>query len=91
MKVDGLRTVIAKVKEWILAIRLERRYTKQEIMAMYLNEVSFGNNAYGIQVACRTYFQKDLKDVTLPEAATLIGLLQNPSLYDPRVRPEKDD
>ena len=89
MKIDGVRTVIAKVKEWILAIRLERRYTKQEIMAMYLNEVSFGNNAYGIQVACRTYFQKDLPDVTLPEAATLIGLLQNPSLYDPRVRPER--
>lgn len=89
MKIDGLRTVIAKVKEWILAIRLERRYTKQEIMAMYLNEVSFGNNAYGIQVACRTYFQKDLQEVTLPEAATLIGLLQNPSLYDPRVRPER--
>lgn len=89
MKIDGLRTVIAKVKEWILAIRLERRCTKQEIMAMYLNEVSFGNNAYGIQVACRTYFQKDLQEVTLPEAATLIGLLQNPSLYDPRVRPER--
>jgi penicillin-binding protein 1A len=89
MKIDGVRTVIAKVKEWILAIRLERRYTKQEIMAMYLNEVSFGNNAYGIQVACRTYFQKDLQEVSLPEAATLIGLLQNPSLYDPRVRPER--
>ena len=89
MKIDGVRTVIAKVKEWILAIRLERRYTKQEIMAMYLNEVSFGNNAYGIQVACKTYFQKDLKEVTLPEAATLIGLLQNPSLYDPRIRPER--
>ena len=89
MKVDGLRTVIAKVKEWILAIKLERRYTKQEIMAMYLNEVSFGNNAYGIQVACRTYFQKDIQQVSLTEAATLIGLLQNPSLYDPRVRPEK--
>jgi penicillin-binding protein 1A len=89
MKIDGVRTVIAKVKEWILAIRLERRYTKQEIMAMYLNEVSFGNNAYGIQVACKTYFQKELKEVTLPEAATLIGLLQNPSLYDPRVRPER--
>jgi penicillin-binding protein 1A len=89
MKIDGLRTVIAKVKEWILAIKLERRYTKQEIMAMYLNEVSFGNNAYGIQVACRTYFQKDIQNVSLTEAATLIGLLQNPSLYDPRVRPEK--
>jgi penicillin-binding protein 1A len=89
MKIDGVRTVIAKVKEWILAIRLERRYTKQEIMAMYLNEVSFGNNAYGIQVACRTYFQKDLQEVSLSEAATLIGLLQNPSLYAPRVRPER--
>lgn len=89
MKIDGLRTVIAKVKEWILAIKLERRYTKQEIMAMYLNEVSFGNNAFGIQVACRTYFQKDIQQVSLTEAATLIGLLQNPSLYDPRVRPEK--
>jgi penicillin-binding protein 1A len=89
MKIDGVRTIVAKIKEWILAIRLERRYTKQEIMAMYLNEVSFGNNAYGIQVACRTYFQKELKDVSLTEAATLIGLLQNPSLYDPRVRPER--
>ncbi len=89
MKVGGLKTAIAKIKEWILAIKLERRYTKQEIMAMYLNEVSYGNNAYGIQVACRTYFQKDLKNITYPEAATIIGLLQNPSLYDPRVRPEK--
>ena len=89
MKIDGVRTVVAKVKEWILAIRLERRYTKQEILAMYLNEVSFGNNAFGIQVACKTYFQKELKDISLTEAATLIGLLQNPSLYDPRIRPEK--
>ena len=63
MKIPGLKIVIAKVKEWILAIRLERRYTKQEIIAMYLNEVSFGNNAYGIQVACRTYFQKELGEI----------------------------
>lgn len=89
MKIKGLKTVIAKIKEWILAVRLERRYTKQELMAMYLNEVSFGNNAYGIQVACRTYFQKDLADINLREAATIIGMLQNPSLYDPRLRPEK--
>ncbi|MEY2760820.1 MAG: Penicillin-binding protein [Bacteroidota bacterium] len=89
MKVGGLKTAIAKIKEWILAIKLERRYTKQEILAMYLNEVSFGNNAYGIQVACRTYFQKNVQKVTYPEAATLIGLLQNPSLYDPRIRPER--
>ncbi len=89
MKVGGLKTAIAKIKEWILAIKLERRYTKQEILAMYLNEVSFGNNAYGIQVACRTYFQKNVQTITYPEAATLIGLLQNPSLYDPRIRPER--
>lgn len=89
MKVGGLKTAIAKVKEWILAIKLERRYTKQEILAMYLNEVSFGNNAYGIQVACRTYFQKNIQAITYPEAAMLIGLLQNPSLYNPRVRPER--
>jgi penicillin-binding protein 1A len=89
MKIPGVKIVIAKIKEWILAIRLERRYTKQEIIAMYLNEVSFGNNAYGIQVACRTYFQKELNEVSIDEAATLIGLLQNPSLYNPRVRPDK--
>jgi penicillin-binding protein 1A len=56
---------------------------------MYLNEVSFGNNAYGIQVACKTYFQKNIQTITYTEAATLIGLLQNPSLYDPRIRPER--
>ena len=89
MKIDGVKTVVAKVKEWILAIKLERRYTKQEILAMYLNEVSFGNNAFGIEVACKTYFQKELKDISLTESATLIGLLQNPSLYDPRIRPDR--
>ena len=88
-RVKGLRTIIAKTKEWILAIRLEKRYTKQEIMTMYLNEVSFGNNAYGINVACKTYFGKEPSKVNVQEAATLIGLLQNPSLYDPKLRPEK--
>jgi penicillin-binding protein 1A len=80
--------VFAKTKEWILAVRLESRYTKQEIMKMYLNEVSYGNNAYGIRVACRTYFNKEPKDVTIHEAAMLVGMLQNPSLYDPRLRPD---
>ena len=88
-KVPLVRTLIAKTKEWILAVRLESRYTKQEILKMYLNEVSFGNNAYGIRVACKTYFGKDVNNVTEKEAATLIGMLQNPSLYDPRRHPER--
>lgn len=88
MKVNGLKTIVAKVKEWILSVKLERRYTKQEIMAMYLNQVSFGNNAYGIEVACRTYFQKNVRNVNYLEAATIIGMLKNPSLYNPVARPE---
>lgn len=88
-KIPIVRTVIAKTKEWILAIRLESRYTKQEILKMYLNEVEFGNNAYGIRVACKTYFGKDVNNVTVKEAATLVGMLQNPSMYDPRRHPEK--
>jgi penicillin-binding protein 1A len=88
-KIPLIRTLIAKTKEWILAIRLESRYTKQEILKMYLNEVEFGNNAYGIRIACKTYFGKDVNNVTEKEAATLIGMLQNPSLYDPRRHPER--
>lgn len=88
MRVPVLKTVIAKVKEWILSVKLERRYTKQELLAMYLNQVSFGNNAYGIEVACRTYFQKNVKTVNYLEAATIIGMLKNPSLFNPVLRPE---
>jgi penicillin-binding protein 1A len=82
--IPKLKTVIAKTKEWILAVRLERNYTKQEIMAMYLNTVSFGNNTYGIRVATKTYFQKEPWDITIPEAALLVGMLQNPSRFNPR-------
>ncbi|WP_026996996.1 penicillin-binding protein 1A [Flectobacillus major] len=89
MRIPKVSTIIAKTKEWILAIRLENRYTKQEIMKMYLNEVEFGNNAYGIRVACKTYFSKEVNNVSVNEAATLVGMLQNPNLYDPRRRPEK--
>jgi penicillin-binding protein 1A len=88
-KIPLVRTIVAKTKEWILAMRLESRYTKQEILKMYLNEVEFGNNAYGIRVACKTYFGKDVNIVTEKEAATLIGMLQNPSLYDPRRHPDR--
>ena len=75
--------VFRKIKEWIIAVKLEKNYTKQEILAMYLNTVEFGNNAFGIKSASSTYFQKDPKDVSIQEAAMLIGMLQAPSTYNP--------
>ena len=82
-KIPLIRTVIAKTKEWILSIVLERKYTKREIMMMYLNTVSFGNNTYGIKVAAKTYFNKEAWDLNVSEAALLVGMLQNPTLYNP--------
>lgn len=79
----------AKLREWIVAVRLERRYTKEEIMAMYLNKFEFINGAHGIQAAAQIYFGKEQKDLDLAEAATLIGMLKNPSLYNPVRFPEK--
>ncbi len=84
-----IKTVIAKTKEWILSVRLERNYTKQEIMTMYLNTVSFGNNADGIKTASRTYFRKEPWNLNLTEAALLVGMLQNPSRFNPRVFKER--
>ncbi|CAG4991912.1 Penicillin-binding protein 1A [Dyadobacter sp. CECT 9275] len=82
-KIPLVRIVIAKTKEWMLAVILERKYTKQEIMQMYLNTVSFGNNTYGIKVAAKTYFNREASDLTVNEAALLVGMLQNPTLYNP--------
>ncbi|MDQ6480833.1 transglycosylase domain-containing protein [Dyadobacter sp. LHD-138] len=82
-KIPFVRTVIAKTKEWILSITLERKYTKKEIMMMYLNTVSFGNNTFGIKVAAKTYFNKEPLDLEVNEAALLVGMLQNPTLYNP--------
>ena len=72
-----------KFKEWITAVRLEKQYTKEEIMAMYLNKFEFINGAHGIQAAAQIYFGKDQKDLEVHEAATLIGMLKNPSRYNP--------
>ena len=82
-RIPVVRTVIAKTKEWILSVILERKYTKQEIVMMYLNTVSFGNNTYGIKVAAKTYFNKEAREISVPEAALLVGMLQNPTLYNP--------
>ena len=73
-----------KVKEWVIAIRLERQYTKEEIIAMYFNIYDFGNNADGIRSASRIYFGKEPKDLDLKESAMLVGMFKNSSLYNPR-------
>ncbi|HMY84182.1 MAG TPA: transglycosylase domain-containing protein [Saprospiraceae bacterium] len=78
-----------KLKEWITAIKLERRYTKEEIIAMYLNKFNFIYGAYGIEAAAETYFSKNNKDLTISEAAVLVGMLKNPSLYNPVRRREQ--
>ena len=82
-QIPVVRTVIAKTKEWILSVILERKYTKHEIVMMYLNTVSFGNNTYGIKVAAKTYFNKEPWELNVTEAALLVGMLQNPTLYNP--------
>ena len=81
--------VIQKVKEWIIAIKLERQYTKNEIIAMYLNKADFVNTAVGIRSASKVYFGKEPRDLSIEEGATLVGMLTNPSLFNPVRRPEK--
>ncbi|HHW42550.1 MAG TPA: penicillin-binding protein 1A [Desulfotomaculum sp.] len=82
------KTFKRKIQEVILAIMVERRYTKQEILQMYLNKIYFGAGAYGIQSAAETYFDKPASQLNLTEGALLAGLLQAPSLYDPFQNPE---
>ncbi|MDN3678354.1 PBP1A family penicillin-binding protein [Flavobacterium paronense] len=81
--------VIQKVKEWIIAVKLERQYTKNEIIAMYLNKADFVNTAVGIRSASKVYFGKEPRDLTVDEAAMFVGMLKNPSLYNPLRRIEK--
>ena len=78
-----LTTVLSKFKEWVVAIKLERNYTKEEILAMYFNTVDFGNMAFGIKSASMTYFNKEPKDLDIEEAAMLVGMLKAPSWYNP--------
>lgn len=81
--------VRSKLKEWITAVKLERSYTKEEIIAMYLNKFEFINGAHGIEAAANIYFNKQQKDLSIPEAATLVGMLKNPSLYNPKRFPDR--
>ena len=78
-----LERVLQKPIEWVIAVKLERNYTKDEIITMYLNYFDFLHNAVGIKTASNTYFSKEPKDLTVNEAATLVGLCKNPSYYNP--------
>ncbi|WGK95698.1 transglycosylase domain-containing protein [Flavobacterium keumense] len=80
--------IIQKAKEWIIAIRLERQYTKNEIIAMYCNVYDFGNNSVGVNSAAKTYFSKAPKDLTTEESAVLVGMFKNSGLYNPVKNPE---
>ena len=82
------RRIIQKTKEWIISIKLEKNFTKEEIITMYLNTSHFGSNAYGIKVASETYFNKQPGSLNIQESAVLVGLLQNPSLFNPYYRPQ---
>ena len=80
--------VYSKFKEWIVAVKLEHNYSKEEILAMYLNTVDFGSNAYGIETAARTFFDKSPSQLSVDEAAVLVGLLKAPTSYSPVLHPE---
>ena len=88
---SGLERVFQKLKEWIIALRLERKYTKEEIIAMYLNKFPFINGAYGIKAAAEIYFGKTQDSLDILESATLVGMLKNPSLYNPLRRLNKTE
>ncbi|WP_420571354.1 penicillin-binding protein 1A [Kordia sp.] len=80
--------LIQKIKEWVIATRLERQYTKEEIVAMYFNIYDYGNNADGIRSAARIYFGKEPQELKMEESAMLVGMFKNSSLYNPRRNPE---
>ncbi|MBQ9178499.1 MAG: transglycosylase domain-containing protein [Prevotella sp.] len=86
---SSLERLFQKPIEWIIAVKLERNFTKEEIIAMYLNYFDFLHNAVGIKTAAKTYFNKDPKNLNVNESAMLIGLCKNPSLYNPVRYPER--
>ncbi|HEY5824714.1 MAG TPA: transglycosylase domain-containing protein, partial [Cyclobacteriaceae bacterium] len=81
------KRIVEKTKEWIISVNLEENFTKEEIIAMYLNTATFSSNSYGIKVAAQTYFAKEPDSLNLQESAILVGMLQNPSLFNPKRNP----
>ena len=91
-KVPGIyhmKMVWTKLKEWITAVKLERDYTKDEIMTMYLNSIFFGSSAYGVRSAAETFFGKLPSELTVEESAMLIGMVNKPTRYNPALNPDK--
>lgn len=86
---EGLNLAITKFKEWITAVRLERNYTKREILVMYLNTVFFGSHSYGIKTAAKTYFNTSPESLKVEEAALLAGIVKAPTRYNPVRNPEQ--
>jgi len=84
-----LKTILQKAQEWIIAVQLEQRYTKKEIVSMYLNKYDFGYQADGIRSAAKIFFNKAPQELTIEESATLVGMLKNSSLYNPIRRPQR--
>ena len=82
------RRIIQKTKEWIISINLERNFTKEEIIAMYLNTATFSSNTFGIKVAAETYFNKQPDSLNLQESAVLVGMLQAATFFDPKRNPD---
>jgi penicillin-binding protein 1A len=88
-RVPGVSTVIYKTKEWLTAIKLERNFTKEEIITLYLNTVDYGQNTYGIKTAARTYFSKEPSELTVEESAVLVGLQKATTTYNPIRNPKR--
>ncbi|MEQ7798650.1 transglycosylase domain-containing protein [Pedobacter sp. ASV1-7] len=84
-----LKRILQKFQEWVIAVKLERNYTKEEILVMYLNTVDFGNQAYGIKSAARVYFNTTPDKLTVSQSATLIGILKGISRYSPTRNPDR--
>ncbi|MEE6186023.1 Penicillin-binding protein 1A [Mycovorax composti] len=80
--------ILQKLKEWIIAVKLERNFTKEEILTLYLNAVPFPDNVFGIRNASRTFFQKEPSQLTIEEAALLVGSINGPGIYNPRRNPK---
>jgi penicillin-binding protein 1A len=87
-KIPGIRILVTKYKEWMTAFKLERKYSKNEIITMYLNTVSFSNNAYGIKSASLRYFNRQPSELTVNESALLIGMLKGTTIYNPIRNPK---
>lgn len=87
--IPGLKTLVIKTKEWLTAVKLERYYTKEEILVWYLNTVDFGSNSYGIKVAAKTYFNTSPDSLNIQEAAVLVGMQKATNTYNPRKNYDK--